>query len=116
MQKLLGDRELAGIYPPYAPCLKDECPHPPADRPATPGRVIVMILDKMNYENQLIASYKFSNLHIGGPRRPVFFDTSTTRPELLDLDRNYDVIREELLGEIRCRGNPVWPAPHFLVQ
>lgn len=57
-----------------------------------------MILDKMKYENQLIASYKFSNLHIGGSRRPVFFDISTTRPELLDHDRNYDVVREELLG------------------
>ena len=69
-----------------------------ADRTIPPGRVIARILDKMKYENQFIASYKFSNLHIGGPRRPVFFDISTTRPELLDLDRNYDVIREELLG------------------
>src|SRR5208337_1101363 len=72
-------------------------PIAPADRLTPPGRVIVRILDKMKYKNQFIASYKFSNLHIGGPRRPVFFDISTTRPELLDLDRNYDVIRKELL-------------------
>jgi aspartyl/asparaginyl beta-hydroxylase (cupin superfamily) len=37
-------------------------------------------------------------LHIGGSRRPVFFDISTTRPELLELDRHYQVIRKELLG------------------
>ena len=33
----------------------------------------------MNYENQLIASYKFSDLRIVGPRRPVFFDIASTR-------------------------------------
>jgi len=57
-----------------------------------------MILDQINYENLLIPLNKFYDLHIGGPRRPVFFDIATTRPELLELDRNYPVIREELLG------------------
>ena len=79
-------------------------PIAPADRTIPPGRVIARILDKMKYENQFIASYKFSNLHIGGPRRPVFFDISTTRPELLDLDRNSDVIRESYWGFCRRSG------------
>ena len=57
-----------------------------------------MILYQMNYENLLIPLNKFYDLNISAPRRPVFFDISTTRPELVDLDRNYDVIREELLG------------------
>jgi aspartyl/asparaginyl beta-hydroxylase (cupin superfamily) len=57
-----------------------------------------MILDQMNYEALLIPLNKFYDLHIGGPRRPVFFDIAGTRPELLELDRNFDVIREELLG------------------
>jgi aspartyl/asparaginyl beta-hydroxylase (cupin superfamily) len=57
-----------------------------------------MILDQMNYENLLIPLNKFYDLHIGGPRRPVFFDVAATRPELLELDRNYPVIRAELLG------------------
>ena len=56
-----------------------------------------MILDQINYENMLIPLNKFYDLHIGGSRRPVFFDISATRPELLELDRNYQVIREELL-------------------
>jgi aspartate beta-hydroxylase/beta-hydroxylase len=46
----------------------------------------------------LVPINKFYDLHIGGSRRPVFFDIATTRPELLELDRNYDVIREELLA------------------
>ena len=57
-----------------------------------------MILDQMNYEALLIPLNKFYDLHIGGPRRPVFFDIAATRPELLDLDRNFAVIRQELLG------------------
>ncbi len=57
-----------------------------------------MILDQINYENFLIPLNKFYDIHIGGPRRPVFHDVAATRPELLELDRNYAVIREELLG------------------
>ena len=57
-----------------------------------------MILDQINYEQLLIPINKFYDLHIGGSRRPVFFDIATTRPELLELDRNYHVIRDELLG------------------
>ncbi len=57
-----------------------------------------MILDQMNYEALLIPLNKFYDLHIGGLRRPVFFDIAATRPELLELDRNFAVIREELLG------------------
>jgi|GEM_PF-6334854 len=40
-----------------------------------------MILDKMNYENQLVAACKFSDLRIGVPRRPVFFDIASSRAE-----------------------------------
>jgi aspartyl/asparaginyl beta-hydroxylase (cupin superfamily) len=57
-----------------------------------------MILDQINYESLLIPLNKFYDLHVGGPRRPVFFDIAATRPELLELDRNFPVIREELLG------------------
>ena len=55
----------------------------------------------------LIPLNKFYDLHIGGSRRPVFFDIAATRPELLELDRNYHVIREELLGILPEKaGNP----------
>jgi aspartyl/asparaginyl beta-hydroxylase (cupin superfamily) len=57
-----------------------------------------MILDQINYESLLIPLNKFYDLHVGGPRRPVFHDIAATRPELLELDRNFPVIREELLG------------------
>jgi aspartyl/asparaginyl beta-hydroxylase (cupin superfamily) len=57
-----------------------------------------MILDQIDYEKLLIPVNKFYDLHVGGPRRPVFYDIAATRPELLELDRNYPVIREELLG------------------
>ena len=38
------------------------------------------------------------DFHTGGPRRPVFFDVSTTYPPLQTLDRGFPAIREELLG------------------
>ena len=57
-----------------------------------------MILDQMNYESLLIPLNKFYDLHICGPNRPVFFDIAATRPELLELDRNFQVIREELMA------------------
>ena len=57
-----------------------------------------MILDQINYESLLIPLNKFYDLHVGGRRRPVFYDIAAIRPELLELDRNYSVIREELLG------------------
>jgi aspartyl/asparaginyl beta-hydroxylase (cupin superfamily) len=57
-----------------------------------------MILDQMNYEALLVPLNKFYDLHIGGPRRPVFLNIDSTRPELRELDRNFAVIREELMG------------------
>ena len=57
-----------------------------------------MILDQINYEHLLVPFNKFYDLHTGGSRRPIFHDIATTRPELLALDRNFAVIREELLG------------------
>jgi aspartyl/asparaginyl beta-hydroxylase (cupin superfamily) len=57
-----------------------------------------MILDQINYESLLIPLNRYYDLHTGGPRRPVFFDIATTRPELLELDRNFPVIREEVMG------------------
>jgi len=57
-----------------------------------------MILDQMNYEALLVPLNKFYDLHIGGTRRPVFFDIDAMRPELRELDRNFADIREELLG------------------
>jgi aspartyl/asparaginyl beta-hydroxylase (cupin superfamily) len=57
-----------------------------------------MILDHLNYEALLVPLNAFYDLHTGGRRRPVFFDVAATRPELLELDRNFTVIREELMG------------------
>lgn len=57
-----------------------------------------MILDQINYENFLVPLNKFYDLHTGGPRRPIFHDIAKMRPELLELDRNFPVIREELLA------------------
>jgi aspartyl/asparaginyl beta-hydroxylase (cupin superfamily) len=57
-----------------------------------------MVLDQIDYEKLLVPLNKFFDLHIGGSRRPVFFDIAAIRPELLELDRNFPVIREELLG------------------
>jgi aspartyl/asparaginyl beta-hydroxylase (cupin superfamily) len=56
-----------------------------------------MILDRIDYEWLLVPFNKFYDLHIGGSRRPVFFDIGSTCPDLLELERNYRVIREELL-------------------
>jgi aspartyl/asparaginyl beta-hydroxylase (cupin superfamily) len=56
-----------------------------------------MILDQINYEQLLVPINKFYDLYTGGRRRPVFLDIRTTRPELLDLDRNFHDIREEVL-------------------
>jgi aspartyl/asparaginyl beta-hydroxylase (cupin superfamily) len=56
-----------------------------------------MILDQMNYETLLIPLNRFYDWHIGGARRPIFFDIAQTRPELLELDRNFQVIRAELM-------------------
>jgi aspartate beta-hydroxylase/beta-hydroxylase len=68
------------------------------ERAVIPERETAMILDQLDYESLLIPLNKFYDLHIGGNRRPVFFDIATTRPELLELDRNFGVIREELMG------------------
>ncbi|MBV8229499.1 MAG: aspartyl/asparaginyl beta-hydroxylase domain-containing protein [Planctomycetaceae bacterium] len=38
------------------------------------------------------------DFYTGGRRRPVLFDIEKTRPELLELDRNFPAIREELMG------------------
>jgi aspartyl/asparaginyl beta-hydroxylase (cupin superfamily) len=64
-----------------------------------------MILDQINYENLLVPLNKLYDLHTGGPRRPIFHDIATTRPELLELDRNFPVIREELLGVLPDKGS-----------
>jgi aspartyl/asparaginyl beta-hydroxylase (cupin superfamily) len=63
-----------------------------------------MILDQINYESLLIPLNKFYDLYTGGSHRPVFFDVAKTRPELLEFDRNYSVIREELLGILPDKG------------
>lgn len=39
--------------------------------------------------------------HVGGARRPAFFDVDATYPALRLLDRNYAVIREELLAVLQ---------------
>jgi hypothetical protein len=57
-----------------------------------------MLLDHIDYEKLLVPLNKFYDLHTGGSRRPVFHDIATTCPELLELDRNFLVIREEVLG------------------
>jgi aspartyl/asparaginyl beta-hydroxylase (cupin superfamily) len=64
-----------------------------------------MILDQINYEHLLVPFNKFYDLHTGGSRRPVFHDIAATRPELLELDRNFAVIREELLGVLPGKGS-----------
>src|SRR5271157_6159960 len=92
------DRELGQTYRSTPPFLKEDWPIRPTDRSTTPRRIRAMILDQINYEQLLVPINKFYDLHIGGSRRPVFFDIATTRPELLELDRNYHVIRDELRG------------------
>jgi aspartyl/asparaginyl beta-hydroxylase (cupin superfamily) len=39
--------------------------------------------------------------HVGGAQRPAFFDVDATYPALRLLDRNYAVIREELLAVLQ---------------
>jgi len=41
---------------------------------------------------------RFFDIHVGGDRRPVFFDVSSTCPRLKELDRNSDAILAELRG------------------
>jgi aspartyl/asparaginyl beta-hydroxylase (cupin superfamily) len=67
-------------------------------RNASLTRELIMLLDHINYEKLLVPLNRLYDLHTGGPRRPVFHDIAATRPELLELDRNFRVIREELLG------------------
>src|SRR5205085_1042455 len=74
-----GPRSTPSAAPPR---LGDEWPEPAA-RPAILAGDQPMILDQINYENLLIPLNKFYDLHIGGPRRPVFFDIAATCPELL---------------------------------
>jgi hypothetical protein len=63
-----------------------------------------MIFDEINYEALLVPLNKFYDLQIGGPRRPVFFDIATVRPELLELDWNFQVIGDELMGILPSKG------------
>lgn len=63
------------------------------------------LLDPMN---------RFLDLATGGPKRPVFFDIDATRPELRALDRNFPVIREELLGVLAGSGKDAIPRYHEL--
>src|SRR6185312_13285123 len=115
----LGWRSSAGRWARGSPGLDRQClfgswnapgpPGRPGTRPAVPIRSAGRpspeetsprrtILDQIDYEKLLIPINKFYALHVGGPRRPVFYDIAATRPELLEFDRNYPVIREELLG------------------
>src|SRR3954467_7756347 len=50
---------------------------------------LVALLDGVNW---------VFDLYTGGPRRPVFFDIGVTCPDLLELDRNFPAIRDELLA------------------
>jgi aspartyl/asparaginyl beta-hydroxylase (cupin superfamily) len=52
-------------------------------------RIYFTLLDGINW---------LFDRYTGGKRRPVFFDIEKTYPPLLELDRSYDVIREELLS------------------
>src|SRR3954454_9734601 len=61
-------------------------------------RSAIMLLDHLDYSIFLEPLNRLYDLHTGGPRRSVFHDIASTRPELLELDRNFHVIREELLG------------------
>jgi aspartyl/asparaginyl beta-hydroxylase (cupin superfamily) len=47
---------------------------------------------------------RFFDLYTGGKRRPVFFDIAATSPKLLELDRNFPAIREELMGLLAEKG------------
>jgi aspartyl/asparaginyl beta-hydroxylase (cupin superfamily) len=57
-----------------------------------------MLLDHLNYESLLVPLNLFYDLATGGKRRPVFFSIPDTYPSLLELDRGFPVIREELLA------------------
>ncbi len=48
---------------------------------------------------------RFFDIHTGGATRPVFFDVAATCPELLELDRQADAIREELGGLLAEKGS-----------
>lgn len=57
-----------------------------------------MILNYMSLVRLLDGVNGIFDLYTGGRRRPVFFDIEKTYPSLLELDRNYPAIRDELLG------------------
>ncbi|QEH37934.1 Aspartyl/Asparaginyl beta-hydroxylase [Aquisphaera giovannonii] len=64
-----------------------------------------MLLDHFDYEKLLVPLNLFYDLHTGGPRRPIFHDVAATRPELLELDRNFSAIREEVLNVLPERAS-----------
>ncbi|WP_165230547.1 aspartyl/asparaginyl beta-hydroxylase domain-containing protein [Aquisphaera insulae] len=64
-----------------------------------------MLLDHFDYEKLLVPLNRFYDLHTGGARRPIFHDIAATRPELLELDRSFPVIREELLAVLPERAS-----------
>lgn len=67
----------------------------PSRRVFTVNR-IVSSFSRLVISRGPIAINAFFDLYTGGKRRPVFFDTQQTCPELLEMDKHYHVIREEL--------------------
>jgi aspartyl/asparaginyl beta-hydroxylase (cupin superfamily) len=57
-----------------------------------------MALNYMSLIGLLNGINRFFDLYTGGSRRPVFFDIDKTCPQLLEFDRNYPAVREELLA------------------
>jgi aspartyl/asparaginyl beta-hydroxylase (cupin superfamily) len=50
------------------------------------------------YQGVLDGINGYFDLYTGGQRRPVFFDIREICPQLLELDKHFPVIRQELLG------------------
>lgn len=57
-----------------------------------------MAINYMSLMGLLNGINRFFDLYTGGSRRPVFFDIEATCPQLLEFDKNFPAIREELLG------------------
>lgn len=57
-----------------------------------------MAVNYMSLIGLLNGINRFFDLYTGGSRRPVFFDIQATCPQLLEFDKNFPAIREELLG------------------
>src|SRR5690349_6260037 len=57
-----------------------------------------MAINYLNLAGLLDGANWVFDLYTGGPRRAAFFDIESTRPELLELDRSFPAIRDELLA------------------